>query len=165
MAVTVRRYTDEELFDVADELPGADLSGRDLHRVAFAGFLLDGTLMTACDLRNADLRGASAVGAVFDRSKLVEARLCGAYLNRASFQEALMIGADLSGVSLRSALLIGADLRDARLRGADIRGADFTGARLDGADLEGVLLDETTKGLLRPGDATEQRASSTTTPR
>jgi uncharacterized protein YjbI with pentapeptide repeats len=147
MATKIRRYTDEDLFEIDSELPGADLSGRDLHRVAFAGAILDATVMSGCDMRNCDLRGVSAGRAIFDNSSMAMGRMQGGYFGEASFIGTLLLGADLSGSSLRNAILTGADLRKASLRGADLRGADFTDANMEDADLEGVRTDTDTAGL------------------
>ena len=147
MGTKIRRYTDEDLFEIDSELPGADLSGRDLHRVAFAGAILDATVMSGCDMRNCDLRGVSAGRATFDNSSMAMGRMQGGYFGEASFVGTMLFSADLSGASLRNAKLKGADLRQARLRGADLRGADFTDAKLDDADLDGVRTDHKTVGL------------------
>jgi uncharacterized protein YjbI with pentapeptide repeats len=76
--------------------------------------LLETNVCSACDLRGADLSGAS-------------------------LRMAILNWADLTGADLRDA-----DLTGASLINADLTGADLTGAILTGTDLSGARLDDAT---------------------
>lgn len=90
-------------------------------------------------LRYADLRRVSWIGAHLAGARLTGARLDGANLRDADLRDARLRGAHLRDASLRGACLEGADLVGARLEGADLTGAQLDGARLAGAHLEGAV--------------------------
>lgn len=129
------------------ELRRVDLSEADFYWALFHDAVLEGALMTRCDLR----------GAVFDRADLHGADLQGANLGldniggRTCLRGADLRCADIRGADFSGAILAGADLRD--VRGASrianretlLLGADLTEARLGGADLKGALYDTDTR--------------------
>jgi Pentapeptide repeats (8 copies) len=97
-------------------------------------------------LRFADLRRVSWIGAHLEGARLTGARLDGANLREADLRGALLRGANLrdgnlGGARLEGADLAGAHLEQTRLTGAHLEGADLRGAHLDGADLTGAHLE------------------------
>ncbi|MFJ4523884.1 pentapeptide repeat-containing protein [Streptomyces sp. NPDC088810] len=78
----------------------------------------------------ADLFGASFVGATM-RNISIE---------KAGLREAVFFNADLSGADIASTDLSKADFREADLRNSLLRDVDFSGAKLDEADLRGADL-------------------------
>lgn len=80
--------------------------------------LLESRSCVACDLQNANLKGAD---------------LRGVNLSRANLRNADLRDAQLLAVNLK-----GADLRGANLTGADLLVVDFTDANLRGAKVDGV---------------------------
>lgn len=135
-------------------IPGARLTGADMHRIHFYG-----------DLHSVDLAEADLRGAVLDECNMIGATLRGALLEHASMTfiegaglvapgiqaraadlhyarmpDSNLHSADLSGAILRNAVLTRCTLNDACLRGADLRGADLTAARMTGADLTSARL-------------------------
>lgn len=67
-----------------------------------------------------DLRGANLYGASLSAASLKGANLSGADLRRTNLSDAVLIGANLSGVDLSNANLRGADLTDANLNEAKL---------------------------------------------
>lgn len=109
------------------QLPGARLSGVDLHgaalqQVDFSDTDLHGATLYDVDFRGANLRGANLRGA----------DLRGSILTRAWLTETDLRQADLRGVSFDNV----GDMNGADLRGADLRGVTLSdamhGARIDG---------------------------------
>jgi hypothetical protein len=92
-----------------DNIPGSDLSGR-------------------------DLRNASAIGAFLAGINLSRARLGGADLREAGLEGADLIGARLEGADLSEARLEGADLRDAGLELVEWAGATVGASATHSAD-------------------------------
>ena len=97
-------------------------------------------VVSAADLRDADLRGAELYDANLRGANLRDADLYDAELRGANLRDADLRGADLYDADLRGADLRGADLRDANLRDADLRGADLYDADLRDADLRDANL-------------------------
>ena len=99
------------------------------------------------DLRQVDLSGAKARGAILAATQLQgadlsRAQLQGAVLGVAQLQSADLSWAQLHGADLSWAQLQGATIRRAQLQGADLalaqlHGADLSRAQLQGADLSG----------------------------
>lgn len=158
---TIKDLDGADLLELDEELAGADLSGKVLHRAALAGADLTGarlisTSFANADLRRAVLRDANLEGADFMGAHLEDADLTGGDLYwaicfTASFQRAILVRADLRGADLKKVDLRDADLRDANL-GRDnlggstsLQGADLRGARLEGASLNGAEYDENTR--------------------
>jgi uncharacterized protein YjbI with pentapeptide repeats len=110
-------------------------------------------LMSA-DLSEADLRGVSMHGAVFDLANLSGADMTEAYLYEASLgncnavgtrlSRATLIHADLTGANLKDAILVGGRLTQAKLIQADLTGADLSGAQLYQANLNKAKLTRAT---------------------
>jgi uncharacterized protein YjbI with pentapeptide repeats len=113
-------------------------------------------------LREVELPGLSAEGAIFIGLDLTRASLVGARLKGADLRNCTLKGADLRGANLEQARLNGADLRDAKLgpllsgdrsfstnlrdallRRTDLRGADLRNAQLNAADLTDAVLFKT----------------------
>ena len=107
-------------------LQGVDLSGRNLARATFDGYLedvrFDGADLEEATFRKARLRRCSFRGA----------RLRGANLRRASLQ-----GCSFENADLRDADLTRATVGDLDLRGADLAGAIFYDTVIDGAEVYG----------------------------
>jgi uncharacterized protein YjbI with pentapeptide repeats len=122
------------------DLTGADLVFADLRHVNFSRTILD----------RANLRGAWAKEADFERAQLLGAsldfaQLQGAWLDYAQLQGASLASAQLQGASLQKAQLQGASLNWAQLQGASfylaqLRGASFYLAQLQGASLNQAQL-------------------------
>jgi uncharacterized protein YjbI with pentapeptide repeats len=128
------------------ELAGVDLTEADFYWAMFHNAILEGAILTHCDLRGAslietNLRHADLSGANCGLDNLggstdfINADLTGADLRNANLG-----GADFSG-----ALLIGADLSGARFncilagRATRFQGANLTDARLGRAQFAGSL--------------------------
>ena len=94
-------------------------------------------IVKGAQLKQADLRYASARGAFLIKADLREAQL-----NKADLSEAQLQGADLSEAKLQGAKLIQANLQGAKLRDAELRGANLDGARLQDAVLTGAQLQD-----------------------
>ena len=143
--ITIVCATGDHVRVEADQLAGANLNGRPLHRA-----MLEAEDLTRTTFRNADLRGAFLA-----RARLVEAILAGAnlivtnlddaVLDRAVLDGARARGVELPRASLRGATLVSVDLELANLEGADLRGADLLRARLAGARFTGARADEMTR--------------------
>lgn len=117
-------------------LSGFNFGGSDLSGAKLVHAILDGANLSGVQLADADLRLASAKGAL---------------LRKAGFANAL-----LSGVNLSDAVLQGADLRNADLRRSNLFAADLSRVRLDGStQLEGALL---TRARTWPRLTLEQQA-------
>jgi len=117
-----------------NELPrivkGAQLKQADLRYASARGAFL-----IKADLREAQLNKADLSEAKLQGAKLIQANLQGAKLRDAELR-----GANLDGARLQDAVLIGAQLQDAHLDGAVLERADLRGAHLQGVDLAGVQL-------------------------
>src|SRR5829696_2966589 len=94
---------------------------------------LSGAHLANADLGDADLSGAYLSNALRDNADLV-ADLSNADLSGASLLGADLRDANLLGADLRDANLIGADLSRADLSEANLNGADLENANLSGAD-------------------------------
>ena len=116
--------------DIEDSVP----SGSQLRAA------LEKAVSDRANLRYADLRNASLVGASLRYASLDRASLVGASLDRASLDRASLVGASLDRASLVGASLDGASLRYASLVGASLDGASLWGASLVGASLWGAKL-------------------------
>ena len=96
-----------------------DISGLKLSMRNFSGLRLSGNAncaeFTGCNMRGADLSGATAENTNF-------------------------VCADLTGVNLSGASAKGANFRGANLSGANVTGTNLKGANMQGADLTGVKL-------------------------
>jgi uncharacterized protein YjbI with pentapeptide repeats len=129
------------------DLTGADLTQADIRQVDFSHAILN----------RANLRFAWAEEAHFDQAQLQGASLIGAWLQGASLIGAQLQGASLDGAQLQGAALgeelisgprryllgvqlQGASLIGARLQGASVIHAELQGASLDHAQLQGASL-------------------------
>jgi uncharacterized protein YjbI with pentapeptide repeats len=139
-----------------------DMSEADFYWASFQDSILEGAIMTRCDLRGAHFDKANMRGADLRHANLGFDNIGG----RTRLEDA-----DLSGADLRNADIQGADFTRARLVGADLRGAtaahappdratcfhgaDLTDAKLGGADLRGATYDAETRFPrgFRPQDA------------
>jgi transposase len=117
-----------------------DLRAADLRKVSLIGANLRGA-----NLSRADLRGAALAAANLNGAYLLWAKLRGASLSMAHLEEgAILVGADLRGANLNSARLIGADLRWAGLYRTNLRGAKLSQADVDVEELEKSILEGAT---------------------
>lgn len=110
-------------------LPGINLSIRNLRQAMLAGANLIEANLQGADLREANLYGASLYDADLHR-----ANLAGAYLREVNLRTANLQGANLDGADLSSANLYGADLQDATLRGALLTEAQLEETSMRGVD-------------------------------
>jgi uncharacterized protein YjbI with pentapeptide repeats len=114
------------------ELSRVDLTDANFYWAHFNDAVLEGAIMTRCDLRGAILNGANLRGADLTAAN------CGLDNLGGSTD---FIKADLSGANLRNANLAGADLTDAILVGANLSGSRMVSlfpdrpTRLNGANL------------------------------
>src|SRR5215218_2986066 len=133
-------------------LPNADLGVADLSGAGLSNALLDNADLVA-DLSNADLSGASLLGADLSDGNLFSADL----------SEANLIGADLSRADLSDANLVGANLENANLSGADgITNAELEQqtVSLEGADMpNGQKYEDWLKSGLREEDGKNDGSS------
>jgi uncharacterized protein YjbI with pentapeptide repeats len=130
-----------------------------LVRVDFADAVMQslhgqGSQITDCSFKGADLQDAELEQAQFSGVDFTGANLTGARLLGCKFAGGTLARANLAGADLSIT-----DLRDADLRGADLRGAclfhaDLTGATIDGANFEGASLFGTTMAGIDPAKAT-----------
>ena len=107
---------------------------------------LDGASLIGASLNRAHLIGADLDGAALLRADLGAANLSGAHLTKAclhgaDLSEAHLSHADLDGADLSEAVLTRADLHKADLSGADLNEADLNEAHLHGARFYGAVLD------------------------
>ena len=151
------------------DLPGIDLSGRDLNGFYLRKKNLSQGNLQGCDLTRAQLEETNLAGAQLQRAVLVSAYMVGTHL-----EGALLTDADLTGSNLKGAFLTDSTLTGANLSGALLAGADLTRAVLAAADLRGAQLreannasdwklpdcryDEDTTWPLPPFDATQTGA-------
>ena len=91
------------------QLPGADLTGRDLSRRYLAGANLRGATLVDANLFMTDLSGACLAGA-----DLTGADLSGANLIHTDLREATLVGANVLVADLNDAVLLGAKLQKIR---------------------------------------------------
>jgi uncharacterized protein YjbI with pentapeptide repeats len=134
------RGTLQVTLGLQQEMPGADLHGKNLD-----GFDLSERNLEGADLEGAHLSDASLVGSNLVGANLAEADLSGANLEEARFDGADLSNADLEDVEadlahLRETRLLEADLSGAELSGADLRGACLAGGRLVDASLPDARL-------------------------
>lgn len=149
----------------------ADLSGANMNRANLAGLYLDldyevvmsgatlvradltGTNLSTVYLTDADLRGASMVGARMEETQFQSANFSRADLTDASWFDAwgahaLFVGATLDGAEIEGTFLMAADFTRASLRGTtfsassfdNLVGATFTRSDLTGATFNGMNL-------------------------
>lgn len=121
------------------------------HRNARNAASFDDAVLADCDLRRAqlpgasfrraDLSGASGAGSVLTDADLREANLTGADLRSVD-----LCGADLTGSLLRHADLTAAALVETQFRAADVDGIQLTGARIGstGFAVRGAAVGEAT---------------------
>lgn len=131
------------------------------------GRALDGVDLSHLNVRQLDLSGLSARGAILRgrrRPAAVEERprLWGRLMEdtartrwgKARFEGTDLTGADLTWAPLQRALMRGSVLRNAVLAEADLRWADLRSADLSGADLSGAVLTEADLGGARWNETT-----------
>lgn len=118
-----------------DELPGIDLSDRDL-----SGFYLRKKNLNEANLRGCVLTRAQLKGTTLEGAQLQGAVLVSAYMAEAHLEAALLDSADLSNADLTGAFLTGTKLPGANLRGVLLGGAQLDGAGFRKADLRGAKL-------------------------
>jgi uncharacterized protein YjbI with pentapeptide repeats len=126
-------------------LTAANLRGANVQESSLAGATLDLVEAGKARFSGSQLRGASArqakfPDATFKAGDLQGVDLTQSKLPRSDFSFADLNGAVLTDVDAKGANFNLADLRGAVLDGGDFRGADFTGASLDGASLLGAKL-------------------------
>ncbi|MEL7277692.1 MAG: pentapeptide repeat-containing protein [Pseudomonadota bacterium] len=125
---------------------------RDERRAAILA--LPDRLLAGVDFRNANLAGASLIGADLRFAQLAGANLSGTQLEGVNLQDATadlvtfagarLEGADLSFSSLERATFLGARMEGAILAGAALVRAEMGGAQLQGANLEQATLTDAT---------------------
>jgi uncharacterized protein YjbI with pentapeptide repeats len=111
---------------------------------SFQGAVFEGAILTGSDLRRANFRDASLLGADLRDAYLEGADLRGADLDGADLRGADLEGADLRKAYLQEAKLQGALLQGAKLHETQLLGADLSGCNLDGAELFGAYVDSRT---------------------
>jgi uncharacterized protein YjbI with pentapeptide repeats len=121
-------------------LEGCDLTQADLTAAfaigtSFRASILDGTSFDLAWLDDAQFDGATCRNTVFRRAHLRNARFADATLQGSDFSDADLRGADFAQTDLTGVRFAGADLRGALLAHAQLAGADLSHANLSGADL------------------------------
>ncbi len=91
------------------------------------------------DFSEADLRGASFVGARIWESGFAGADLSRANARGAEFYDAIFEGATFAEADFTKALLHGSNMAEARFRNANFTGANLKRADLNAADLRGAV--------------------------
>lgn len=139
------------------------LSERERLALPFSGQAV-AAARAACDLREADLRGAHLEGGVLAYCALDGADLRGAFLERATVEKANAPRTDWRGArldltdfslaALESASLGSCDLRTSRLLGAKLDGADLSGVNMEDGAFDGVRFREVNMTALRAARAT-----------
>jgi uncharacterized protein YjbI with pentapeptide repeats len=104
------------------EIPGAHLTGADLHRSDFSGANLSGAKLYRADMRSVEIRNANLRGSDLTAADLRGANLRGADLCGADLGGTILSGASLFGADLTAAYLGGTILGNTHLR--DVRGLD-----------------------------------------
>lgn len=154
-------------------LVGIDLNTRDGHGAYLENIELPKAMLNYSVLSKANLRNANLTGAHLGKANLIHSMLYGAQLNkallmRATLNYSTLSNADLSESNLFEAVLINADLASANLtntrferanlskaslvsarlvstnfKNANLSGAIFWDSNLDGVNLDGANLDTT----------------------
>jgi uncharacterized protein YjbI with pentapeptide repeats len=127
------------------DFSGQVLDMHDLYESFLSGSLgidsrATNSVLTACDLQEANLAGASLNHASLNRANLYRANLSKSSLKFAEFRRANLAEANLELADLRGANLVQANLAQANLQGANLRLANLGGANFAGADLRGADL-------------------------
>ena len=143
--ITIVCATGDNVQIEENQLAGANLNGRPLHRAMLEGADLTRTTFRNADLRGAFLAGARLVEAILAGANLIVTNLHDAVLDRAVLDGARARGVQLPRASLRGATLVSVDLEHANLEGADLRGADLLRARVTGARFTGARADTLTR--------------------
>lgn len=127
-----------------EELPrivkGAQLKQADLRYASARGAFLMKADLRGAQLNKADLSGAQLQGTNLEGAMLQGANLRDALLQGANLRDAQLQGANLDEARLQDAVLVGAQLQEVHLEGAMLEGADLRGAHLQGVDLTRVQL-------------------------
>lgn len=132
--------TQQQRFDLTQDLSGANLNGMDLRGANLAGRDLSGAQLFQADLRQANLQNANLEGAELSAANLEGAILDGANCRRAGFGRAnlnnvSMFNANLELATLTQATLVAANLHCVNLSHCRLREADLSGADMSEADL------------------------------
>ncbi len=137
---------------IALKAQNAKFFGLNLYKVQMQSSFLDGSDFRNCDMEEADLRGSTIDGGIFNHAKMrginfsalmfgtgPQKKFAPTSLNGCVFRYADLRTANLRNVSLRDADLSYADLTGADLREADLTGSTLEGAKMDDALTEGMI--------------------------
>jgi uncharacterized protein YjbI with pentapeptide repeats len=131
------------------DLTGANLIGSDFYRARGIEAILDGVRCGDwTNLEEARLKGASAVRALFHKTRLISVHLEEAVLERAEFYNSRLNTAHFENASLTGAKFADATVIETVFTGADITGADFRGATFDEAALKSIVRAHNWRGAL-----------------
>ncbi|NUP04462.1 MAG: DUF2169 domain-containing protein [Polyangiaceae bacterium] len=122
------------------DLRGASLRSADLSEALLSRAILDGADMEEASFVAADLQTASALAAIFRRSRCERARLSQLSARGATFEEAILREADLTGATVEGVTFDGANVSAAMLGGLRAERASFRRARLDDVKAMGATL-------------------------
>jgi uncharacterized protein YjbI with pentapeptide repeats len=130
---------------ITEIVQGAQLKNADLRRAsAQRAFLvkadLRNALLTDADLRGAQLQGADLSEAQLQGANLSGAQLQGAVLKKAKLECSNLTETQLEGADLSGASLQGIQLEDTKLQKANLRGAHLQGAGIRYVELQGADL-------------------------
>lgn len=133
----------------------AKFIGLNLYRAELQSAVLDGSDFRGCDMEEADLRGSSIVGGIFNHARMRAINFSPLIFGTGpqkrfaptNMMSSVFRYADLSDANFRNVNLKNADLSFANLSRADLREADLTGANLDGA----IMDDAQTEGTIMTG--------------
>jgi len=113
------------------DMRGADLTGAMLSGADFGQTLLDGAILRAANLSNADFQAtATCIHTVFEKAQMSYASLEKIDASHANFDSAVLYEASLDKAKLTGATFVKADLSDAKLLATSAVGADFREANL-----------------------------------
>lgn len=124
----------------AADLTEAHIRSGDFNNAILRGATLTEAKITGCKLTGVDLAEAKTLGAVFEETLLIAAKLPGFSFRKATLRQLDLGQADLKKADFRDAVFEDCSLRDANLAGARFQGADLRGCDLGGLRLADAAL-------------------------
>lgn len=129
-----------DMTDGAFYFYGAYYEGNDFTGAKLVRVRSDGTQLSSCIFKNADLTSADLPRIEARKCDFTGAKLIDGGFRESDFSKSVFVRAKLNNGDFNRSSFRGADLRNADLRGALLEMADFTGAKLDGANFADALL-------------------------